>query len=251
MAVQSALGENLRAEIDVTSITPEEASSLRVRDCAARGLPRGRRRLRRRAAGHAGHAGAPRRWPALPARRRAIAWCRSRFVDVILELSWASGRLVREYTMLLDPPSHTCGGTAAARRHRSSPAISAAPPACAGSARRRTAARAACRSACRTRHRLRRHHRARAPRPAAPAAAPAAAGSDDEYRVRTGDTLYSHRQPHAARRCLARPDAGRAVAQQLAGLHRQQHESAEGGLGAGGAFCEQRPRKSPRPRPSR
>ena len=31
MAVQSALGETLRAEIDITSITPEEASSLRVR----------------------------------------------------------------------------------------------------------------------------------------------------------------------------------------------------------------------------
>jgi pilus assembly protein FimV len=31
VAVQSALGENLRAEIDVTSLTPEEASDLRVR----------------------------------------------------------------------------------------------------------------------------------------------------------------------------------------------------------------------------
>jgi len=31
MAVQSALGEALHAEIDVTSITPEEVSSLRVR----------------------------------------------------------------------------------------------------------------------------------------------------------------------------------------------------------------------------
>ena len=31
LAVQSALGESLRAEIDVTSLTPEEASGLRVR----------------------------------------------------------------------------------------------------------------------------------------------------------------------------------------------------------------------------
>ena len=31
LAVQSALGESLRAEIDVTSITPEEATNLRVR----------------------------------------------------------------------------------------------------------------------------------------------------------------------------------------------------------------------------
>ena len=26
------------------------------------------------------------------------------FIDMLVELSWASGRLVREYTMLLDPP---------------------------------------------------------------------------------------------------------------------------------------------------
>ena len=26
------------------------------------------------------------------------------FIDMLIELSWASGRLVREYTMLLDPP---------------------------------------------------------------------------------------------------------------------------------------------------
>ena len=26
------------------------------------------------------------------------------FIDMLVELNWASGRLVREYTMLLDPP---------------------------------------------------------------------------------------------------------------------------------------------------
>ena len=31
LSVQSALGESLRAEIDVTSLTPEEAADLRVR----------------------------------------------------------------------------------------------------------------------------------------------------------------------------------------------------------------------------
>ncbi|HJV94691.1 MAG TPA: hypothetical protein VJ608_01590, partial [Albitalea sp.] len=31
LAVQSSLGETLRAEIDVTSLTPEEASNFRVR----------------------------------------------------------------------------------------------------------------------------------------------------------------------------------------------------------------------------
>jgi pilus assembly protein FimV len=38
------------------------------------------------------------------------------FIDMLVELNWASGRLVREYTMLLDPP-----GMAARKRWRRSP----------------------------------------------------------------------------------------------------------------------------------
>ena len=37
MAVQSALGESLRAEIDITSMSAEEASSLRVKVASADG----------------------------------------------------------------------------------------------------------------------------------------------------------------------------------------------------------------------
>lgn len=35
------------------------------------------------------------------------------FIDMLVELSWASGRLVREYTMLLDPPGTTVAQTVA------------------------------------------------------------------------------------------------------------------------------------------
>jgi pilus assembly protein FimV len=46
------------------------------------------------------------------------------FVDVIVEATWATGRLVREYTMLLDPPSR-----AWRPRPRPSPAVAAPAPA--------------------------------------------------------------------------------------------------------------------------
>ena len=35
------------------------------------------------------------------------------FVDVIIEATWTSGRLVREYTLLLDPPTRTAAAPAA------------------------------------------------------------------------------------------------------------------------------------------
>ena len=89
MAVQSALGENLRAEIDVTSITPEEASSLRARVAPpdayrAAGvdystiLTGTQVTLARRADGR----------PYLRVSSDRVV--QEPFVDVILELSWAS-----------------------------------------------------------------------------------------------------------------------------------------------------------------
>ncbi|MBI5927320.1 MAG: hypothetical protein HY836_17140 [Aquabacterium sp.] len=102
--VQSALGESLRAEIDVTSLTPEESGSLQVRVATpetyrAAGVDYNQVLtatnivLQRRADGR----------PYLRiASDRAV---QEPFVDVILDLSWSSGRLVREYTLLFDPPS--------------------------------------------------------------------------------------------------------------------------------------------------
>ena len=141
MAVQSALGENLRAEIDVTSITPEEASSLRVRVAPPEAY---------RAAGVEYGAVLSGMQVTLARRPDGRSYLRvasdrvvqEPFVDVILELSWASGRLVREYTMLLDPPS---ARTAAAPPAPApvSPVISAAPPAAPPPAPRATAPAAA------------------------------------------------------------------------------------------------------------
>ncbi|WP_165393314.1 FimV/HubP family polar landmark protein [Rivibacter subsaxonicus] len=103
MNVQSALGETLRAEIEVNSITPEEAATLKVRVAPADSyraagvdynavLPGTSVSLQRRADGK----------PVLRVTSDRVV--QEPFVDMILELDWSSGRLVREYTMLFDPP---------------------------------------------------------------------------------------------------------------------------------------------------
>ncbi|RZL00192.1 MAG: hypothetical protein EOP36_16670 [Rubrivivax sp.] len=102
--VQSALGESLRAEIDITSLTPEEGASLQVKVASPETY---------RAAGvdYNQVLGAT----SIVLQRRTdgrsflkITSDRSvqePFIDVILDLAWSSGRLVREYTLLFDPPS--------------------------------------------------------------------------------------------------------------------------------------------------
>ncbi len=102
--VQSALGEPLRAEVEILEINEEEASSLRPRvalpdtfrssgmeySAALSGLEIS---LQRRGNG-----------------QRYLRLSNSRpvnepYVDLILEASWSSGRVVRDYTMLFDPPN--------------------------------------------------------------------------------------------------------------------------------------------------
>ena len=104
ITVQSALGEPLRAEIDVPDINSEEAASLK----ASVALPEAFR-----AAGLDYNAVLAGVQISLQRRADGRAFIRltsdrivtEPFVDLILEASWASGRIVRDYTMLLDPPS--------------------------------------------------------------------------------------------------------------------------------------------------
>jgi pilus assembly protein FimV len=122
--VQSALGESLKAEIEVTSITAEEASSLRLRVAPpdayrAAGveynpvLPSAQVRVARRGDGST--------YLRVTSDRAVL----EPFIDVIVEATWSSGRLVREYTMLFDPPTRT------AQQPATAPIVSAAPAAAA------------------------------------------------------------------------------------------------------------------------
>jgi len=116
ITVQSALGEPLRAEIDLPQITPEEADTLRATTASsevfrAQGMELTpainnlRMQLQRRADGSA------------VLRLSSDRPVNDPFVDLVLDASWSSGHIVRSYTMLFDPP-----GT-----RRAAPTVTAAP----------------------------------------------------------------------------------------------------------------------------
>ncbi|MDP2056741.1 MAG: FimV/HubP family polar landmark protein, partial [Thiobacillus sp.] len=120
------------------------------------------------------------------------------FIDMLVELNWASGRLVREYTMLLDPPGmggvQTVAPVAVAPAQVIKPVPAAAPQAQA------TPAPAA----------------ARKPAPAPQAAAP------DRVTVKRGDTLSG-----IANR--VRPESV-SLEQVLLGLYRENTQAFDGNM---------------------
>jgi len=212
LSVQSALGEAMQAEIEITSMTPEEQANLRIRVAPPEAyraanvdynpvLPTTRATLQKRADGR------------LFVRLVSDRGVQEPFVDVILEISWATGRLVREYTLLFDPPAaQRAPATQAQSGTTTAPVISAGPsvttplppgtPAMTqreqreAAAREQRAARDAQREAERQAARERREaQRAAAPAPAArpgdeaTQSARASGAGADEYRVQSGDTL--------------------------------------------------------------
>ena len=104
VTVQSALGEPLRAEIDVPDINAEESASLKASVASPEAF---------RAAGLEYNPAMPGLQATLQKRADGRSFIRlssdrainDPFVDMILEASWATGRIVRDYTMLFDPPS--------------------------------------------------------------------------------------------------------------------------------------------------
>jgi pilus assembly protein FimV len=196
--VQSALGETLKAEIDVTSITPDEIASLKLRIAPPEAY---------RAAGVDYNAALPSALVTLEKRadgRQVLRVTSDRavlepFVDVILEANWSTGRLVREYTMLFDPPGARPATAAAAPVTQ--PAVSPAPmappapaplaqapvqvtpaPAPIAQAPRPAPAPAPAVAVAAP-------PRAAPAEPAKPAPAAAVTASADSYRVRPGDSL--------------------------------------------------------------
>ncbi|MEO8123656.1 MAG: FimV/HubP family polar landmark protein [Burkholderiales bacterium] len=200
LVVKSTLGEGLRAEIDVSSLTPDEASNLSIKIAtpeaySAAGvdynniLSGTKVDLQRRSDGR----------PYL--RLSSDRAVQEPFVDVILELKWNTGRLVREYTLLFDPP--VTRAQAPATQPVTAPVASVAPPPATAAQPRPVAKAPPAMPEPRP--------PAAAPRapetttampksaPAAPTPAPAAVAeprklaaapaTSDSYRVKRGDTL--------------------------------------------------------------
>jgi len=105
LAVQSGLGQPLRAEVEVSNLQRGEAESLSARIASPDAfreagieygviVPQVRATLERR-----------------PDNRYVIRLStlnpvEEPFVDLLVELNWASGRLIRQYTFLLDPAEY-------------------------------------------------------------------------------------------------------------------------------------------------
>ena len=104
ITVQSALGEPLRAEVDVPDINAEESASLKVLVASPAAF---------KAAGLEYSDAIASLQTALHKRPDGRSYIRvsgsqaisEPFLDMILEASWASGRIVRDYTLLFDPPN--------------------------------------------------------------------------------------------------------------------------------------------------
>jgi pilus assembly protein FimV len=187
LTVLSSLGQPLRAEIELTSVSADEAAGL-----AAKLAPADAFRLANIEFN-----------PALLSLRFEVDQRGGRqfirvsssqpvnepFVDMLLELSWTGGRLVREYTFLLDP----------AELRSTQPAQVAAPVDVPGraAAAATTPSPAALAAAARAQSQQQAQQQAQQgqPQAAAPAPRPAPAprepstDGEKEYRVKQGDTL--------------------------------------------------------------
>jgi len=104
MTVQSALGEPLRAEIEVPEISASEADSLSIQPASAATF---------RSAGveyNPALAGLQLSVGQRPDGRTVVRVSSARaindpFLEILLEASWNGGKLSRSYTLLLDPPA--------------------------------------------------------------------------------------------------------------------------------------------------
>ena len=187
--VQSTLGEPLRAEIAVTDLSPAEADGLRISIAAppafrSAGIPYStaladvRITLQKRPDGQ------------MMVQLNGGRSLNDPFIDLLLEVNWSSGRIVRDYTVLLDPP---------VARQAAAPVAPTAPQTSAAPAQPPAAAL----------------QEAAAPVPAP--IAPPATGSNVQLTVRPGDT--------AGNIANSRKPAGVSLDQMLVALLRANPEA--------------------------
>lgn len=195
ITVRSSLGEPLRAEIEVPQISSEEAASFQAAVGSAQSF---------RAAGVEYAPALNGARVSLHRRPNGQAYLRvvgdrpvnEPFLGIVIEANWANGRVVRDYTMLVDPPGRAAPPpvtvtqsqvTPPAPPMASAPPVVQAPtvvqttPAPAPEARARRAPVAQPEETPRRR-----------------AAAPAATGDGAQVTVQRGDTAYGIASAHVA-----------------------------------------------------
>ena len=166
LQVNSALGQPLRAEIEIVSLQPGEEDSLQARLGSPEAFRQAGIELSPILVGV--QLAIDKRGPRPVIRVSTSQPVNEPFMDVLVELSWSTGRLVREYTFLLDPVEYKGPQAAPA------PAAPAAAPVPAPAPAPAAPAAPAPRPEAR-------------PIPASPA--PAAAAGGKQVEVKKGDTL--------------------------------------------------------------
>jgi pilus assembly protein FimV len=160
--VNSALGQPLNAEVEIVSLQSGEEDSLTARLATPDAFKQAGIELSSALIGLQFSIDKPGGRPVI--RLRTVQPVNEPFLDILIELQWANGRLVREYTFLLDPPEY-----------RSPPPAAAAPAPAPGAKPEPIAVPAPTKPAPRTEAR-------------SIPAAPAVAGAKQE-EVKKGDTL--------------------------------------------------------------
>jgi pilus assembly protein FimV len=190
LTVLSSLGQPLRAEIELTAVSAEEASALVAKLAPVEAFRTANIEFN----------------PALLSLRFDVEQRNGRqlirvtssqavnepFVDMLLELNWTGGRMVREYTFLLDPPDMRATQspqvtapvdlTGRVPGSASSPAATTQAPAAAPFAQAPSASTPQA-------NQSNMPAPARQPAPARPAAPAKPAAVESEYTVKAGDNL--------------------------------------------------------------
>lgn len=113
LTVVSALGQPFSAEIDLVSVSREDLASLTVQLASIDAYRQANLQYVGAAAGL--RLAIEKRTDGQPyIRITSTRPINEPFLDLLIELNWASGRLVREYTALLDPPGYGTSPLAAA-----------------------------------------------------------------------------------------------------------------------------------------
>ncbi len=164
LTVQSALGQPLRAEIELLSVSKEELADLSAKLAGFEAYRQAR--IERGEVLNNLRFTVDQRANGQPVVRiTSSANVADPFLDLLVELNWSSGRIVREYTVLLDPPS-------AAKPAQAAKTVAAAEPARPVEAKPQPAPEAPPK-----------------PRPAAQAEAAAAPAPQRYGPVKSGETL--------------------------------------------------------------
>lgn len=104
LSVQSALGQPLRAEIELVSVTKDDLPGISAR-LASDELFRQARIDRSGSLGSLEFDVAQRANGQPVIRITSSTPMADPFLDMLIELNWSTGRIIREYTILLDPPT--------------------------------------------------------------------------------------------------------------------------------------------------